>query len=328
MFSNASIKEQPISICSSAEALAHPQTAEAARCTVPTCLAAKIHDYFFAKTLDKVRPGGIIAFVTSKGTMDKESPVVRRYIAQRADLLGAIRLPNNTFKDAAGTEVTSDILFLQKRETLTLQEPDWVHLNTDANGLKMNQYFIDNPDMVMGEMREVSGPYGPETACIAYDGQDLDEMLSEAIQNITGNISEIEFDEITEEEEDKSIPADPEVRNFSYTVVDDAVYYRENSRMFPVDLSVTAANRVKGLIGIRESVRRLIEYQTEDFPEAMITSEQATLNQLYDDFSKKYGIINSRANKSAFSTDNSFFLRKPSKQSSKSSTTSLARMTL
>lgn len=191
-----------------------------------------------------MRPGGIIAFVTSKGTMDKESPVVRRYIAQRADLLGAIRLPNNTFKDAAGTEVTSDILFLQKRETLTLQEPDWVHLNTDANGLKMNQYFIDNPDMVMGEMREVSGPYGPETACIAYDGQDLDEMLSEAIQNITGNISEFEFDEITEEEEDKSIPADPEVRNFSYTVVDDAVYYRENSRMFPVDLSVTAAKTV------------------------------------------------------------------------------------
>ena len=267
-----------------------------------------IHDYFFAKTLDRVRPGGIVAFVTSKGTMDKESPVVRRYIAQRADLLGAIRLPNNTFKDAAGTDVTSDILFFQKRDTLTAEEPEWVHLNTDETGLKMNQYFIDHPDMVMGEMREISGPYGPETACVAYDGQDLGEMLSEAVQNITGSITEYEFDELTEEEEDKSIPADPEVRNFSYTLVEGEVYYRENSRMYPVELSMTAKNRVKGLIAIRDSVRQLIEYQTEDYPDEMITAEQRKLNRLYDEFSAKYGIINSRANKSAFNTDNSFFL--------------------
>lgn len=267
-----------------------------------------IHDYFFAKTLDKVRPGGIVAYVTSKGTMDKESPVVRKYLAQRADLLGAIRLPNNAFKDAAGTDVTSDILFFQKRDTLTVEEPAWVHLNTDANGLKMNQYFIDNPDMVMGEMREISGPFGPETACVAYDGQDLEEMLSDAIQNINGSITEYDFEEVAEEEEDKSIPADPSVRNFSYTLVDGAVYYRENSRMFPVDLSVTATSRVKGLIAIRDSVRKLIEYQTEEYADTMIAAEQKHLNELYDEFSKKYGIINSRANKSAFGTDNSYFL--------------------
>ena len=267
-----------------------------------------IHDYFFAKTLDRVRPGGIVAFVTSKGTMDKESPVVRKYLAQRADLLGAIRLPNNTFKDAAGTDVTSDILFFQKRDTLTAEEPSWVHLNTDENGLTMNQYFVDHPDMVMGEMREISGPFGPETACVAYDGQDLEEMLSEAIQNITGSITEYDFDELTEEEEDKSIPADPDVRNFSYTLVEGEVYYRENSRMYPVELSMTAKNRVKGLIAIRDSVRQLIEYQTEDYPDEMIEAEQRKLNQLYDEFSAKYGIINSRANKSAFNTDNSFFL--------------------
>ena len=267
-----------------------------------------IHDYFFAKTLDRVRPGGIVAFVTSKGTMDKESPAVRKYIAQRADLLGAIRLPNNTFKDAAGTDVTSDILFFQKRDTLTAEEPDWVHLNTDENGLTMNQYFIDNPDMVMGEMREISGPFGPETACIAYDGQDLEDELSEAIQSITGSITEYEFEELQDEEEDNSIPADPSVRNFSYTLVDGKVYYRQNSRMVPVDLSVTAANRVKGLISIRDCVRNLIEYQTEDYPDDPILTEQAKLNRLYDEFVKKYGNINSRANKSAFNTDNSYFL--------------------
>ena len=267
-----------------------------------------IHDYFFARTLDKVRPGGIIAFVTSKGTMDKENPSVRKYIAQRADLLGAIRLPNNTFKDAAGTEVTSDILFLQKRDTLTTEEPAWVHLNTDENGLKINQYFIDNPDMVIGKMREVSGPYGPETACLPIEGQDLGEQLAAAIQNIQGSITEYVLDDPEAEGEDKSIPADPDVRNFSYTVVDGEVYYRENSRMNPVEVSVTAANRIKGLIEIRECVRTLIEYQTEDWPDEDIQAEQKKLNDLYDNFVEKYGRINSRANSIAFRMDDAYFL--------------------
>ena len=267
-----------------------------------------IHDYFFAKTLDKVRPGGIIAFVTSKGTMDKESSVVRKYIAQRADLLGAIRLPNDTFKAAAGTDVTSDILFFQKRDILTVDEPSWVHLNTDANGLRMNQYFVDHPEMILGEMKEISGPFGPETACLPYKDQDLGQLLSEAIQGINGSITEYEAEELADEEEDLSIPADPSVRNFSFTLVDGKVYYRENSRMSPVNASVTAENRIKGLIGIRDCVRRLIEYQTEDYPDTMIAAQQEQLNALYDDFSTKYGIINSRANRAVFSTDNSFFL--------------------
>ena len=267
-----------------------------------------IHDYFFARTLDKVRPGGIIAFVTSKGTMDKEMPTVRKYIAQRADLLGAIRLPNNSFKDAAGTEVTSDILFLQKRDALSSEEPAWVHLNTDENGLKMNQYFIDHPEMVMGEMREVSGPYGPETACLPREGQDLGEQLTAAIQNIQGSITEYMLDDPEAEDEDKSIPADPDVRNFSYTVVDGQVYYRENSRMNPVEVSVTAANRIKGLIGIRDCVRTLIEYQTDDWPAEDIQDQQYKLNILYDAFVAKYGRINSRANSTAFSMDSAYFL--------------------
>ncbi|MBO4869592.1 MAG: N-6 DNA methylase, partial [Clostridia bacterium] len=267
-----------------------------------------IHDYFFAKTLDKVRPGGIVAFITSHGTMDKENPAVRKYIAQRADLLGAIRLPNNTFKDAAGTEVTADILFLQKRDRLVDIEPDWVHLGTDENGITMNQYFIDNPDMVVGEMRMISGQFGLEAACIAYEDQSLAEGMNEAIQNIHGQIAEYEFDDLVDGGEDNSIPADPSVRNFSYTLVDGVIYYRENSRMTPVDVSVTGANRIKGLIAIRDSVRQLIEYQTEDYPDTMIAAEQEKLNQLYDDFTAKYGIINSRANKSVFSADNAFFL--------------------
>jgi len=267
-----------------------------------------IHDYFFARTLDKVRPGGVIAFVTSKGTMDKDTPTVRKYLAQRADLLGAIRLPNNTFKDAAGTDVTSDILFLQKRDALSSEEPDWVHLNTDANGLKMNQYFIDHPEMVMGEMREISGPYGPETACLPMEGRDLGEQLAAAIQNIQGSITEYVMDDPEIEGEDKSIPADPEVRNFSYTIVDGKVYYRENSRMNPVEVSVTAANRIKGLIGIRDCVRTLIEYQTEDWPDQDIQAQQRKLNALYDAFVDKYGRINSRANSSVFSMDSAYFL--------------------
>ena len=267
-----------------------------------------IHDYFFARTLDKVRPGGIVAFVTSKGTMDKENPNVRKYIAQRADLLGAIRLPNNTFKAAAGTEVTSDILFLQKREALASGEPDWVHLNTDENGLKMNQYFIDHPEMVMGEMREVSGPHGPETACLPREGQDLGEQLTAAIQNIQGTITEYVMDDPEAEGEDKSIPADPNVRNFSYTVVDGEIYYRENSRMNPVEVSVTAANRIKGLIEIRDCVRTLIEYQTEDWPAEDIQAEQKKLNALYDAYVEKYGRISSRGNSIAFRMDSAYFL--------------------
>ena len=267
-----------------------------------------IHDYFFARTLDKVRPGGIVAFITSKGTMDKENPAVRKYIAQRADLLGAIRLPNDTFKSAAGTEVTSDIIFLQKRDRMVDMEPAWVYLNTDAYGNKMNQYFIDNPDMILGDMKQVTGPFGPELACLPFENLSLEELLSDAIQNIHAEITEYDLDEVLDGEEDLSIPALPNVRNFSYAVVEGKVYYRENSRMNPVDVSATAESRIKGLIAIRDSVRQLIEYQTEDFPESFIAAEQTKLNNLYDEFSKKYGLINSRANTSAFSADSSYCL--------------------
>ena len=267
-----------------------------------------IHDYFFARTLDKVRPGGIVAFITSKGTMDKENPAVRKYIAQRADLLGAIRLPNDTFKSAAGTEVTSDILFLQKRDRMVDLEPAWVHLNMDEHGNKMNQYFVDNPDMILGEMKEISGPFGPELACLPYEGQSIEDLLSDAIQNIHAEITEYDLDDMLDSEENLSIPALPNVRNFSYAVVEGKIYYRENSRMNPVDVSATAESRIKGLIAIRESVRQLIRYQTEDFPEHFITAEQAKLNSLYDEFSGKYGLINSRANTSAFHADSSYCL--------------------
>ena len=267
-----------------------------------------IHDYFFARTLDKVRPGGIVAFITSKGTMDKENPAVRKYIAQRADLLGAIRLPNDTFKSAAGTEVTSDIIFLQKRDRMVDLEPAWVHLNIDEHGNKMNQYFVDNPDMILGEMKEISGPFGPELACLPYEGQSIEDLLSDAIQNIHAEITEYDLDDMLDGEENLSIPALPNVRNFSYAVVEGKIYYRENSRMNPVDVSATAESRIKGLIAIRESVHQLIRYQAEDFPEHFITTEQAKLNSLYDEFSGKYGLINSRANTSAFHADSSYCL--------------------
>ena len=267
-----------------------------------------IHDYFFARTLDKVRPGGVIAFITSKGTLDKENPNVRKYIAQRADLLGAIRLPNDTFKAAAGTEVTSDIIFLQKRDRLVDIEPDWVHLATDANGIRMNAYFVDNPEMVLGDMQMVSGPHGMESACIAYENAELGDLLRDAIQNIHAEITEFEIDDLEAEDEDLSIPADPDVRNFSFTVVDGKIYYRENSRMNPVDVSATAESRIKGMIAIRDCVRTLIEYQTEDYPDADIKAEQEKLNRLYDDFSKKYGLISARANNSAFNSDSSYCL--------------------
>ena len=267
-----------------------------------------IHDYFFACTLDKVRPGGVVAFITSKGTMDKENPAVRKYIAQRADLLGAIRLPNDTFKDAAGTEVTSDIIFLQKRDRLIDIEPEWVHLDTDENGIRMNSYFVSNPEMVLGDMQMISGAHGPESACVAYEDAELADLLRDAIQNIHAEITEYELDDLEAEDEDLSIPADPSVRNFSYTVVDGKLYFRENSRMNPVEVSMTAENRIKGMIAIRDCVRTLIEYQTEDYSDAEIKAEQDKLNELYDDFSKKYGLINARANNSAFSSDSSYCL--------------------
>jgi len=267
-----------------------------------------IHDYFFAKTLDKVRPGGIVAFITSKGTLDKENPSVRKYIAQRADLLGAIRLPNNTFKDNAGTKVTSDIIFLQKRDSITDLEPDWVYLDIDENGIKMNKYFVDNPDMVCGNMKMESTRYGMDSTCEAREDISLEEQLNNAISNIHAEIKEYEIDDIGEDEEDLSIPADYNVKNFSYTVVDNKVYYRENSRMYPQELPLTTENRIRGLIEIRECVRNLLELQTEDFPDEDIKQEQVKLNKLYDSFTKKYGLINSRANTSAFSNDNSFYL--------------------
>ena len=266
-----------------------------------------IHDYFFAKSLDKLRPGGVMAFVTSKGTMDKETLAVRKYIAQRAELLGAIRLPNNTFKGNAGTEVVSDILILQKRDRLIDIEPDWVHLDTDENGIKMNSYFVQHPEMILGEMKMVSGRFGMEATCVPYENADLAAQLDDAVANIHGEITEYETEEELEEE-DNSIPADPTVRNFSYMVVDDKIYYRENSRMTPVEVSATAENRIKGMIAIRNSVRTLIELQTEDYPDSEIKAEQERLNRLYDTFSGKYGLINSRANTSAFSQDSSFSL--------------------
>ena len=264
-----------------------------------------IHDYFFAKSLDKLRPGGVMALVTSKGTMDKENSSVRKYIAQRAELLGAIRLPNNTFKGNAGTEVVSDILFLQKRDRLIDIEPDWVYLDTDENGIKMNSYFVQHPEMILGEMKMVSGRFGPEATCEAFENADLGELLNEAVINIHGEISEYEVaDEL--DEEDNSIPANPEVRNFSYTILDDKIYFRENSRMSPAIVSATAENRIKGMVAIRDSVRTLIEIQKEDYPDEEIKQAQEKLNNLYDAFTKKYGLINSRANSSAFSNDSSF----------------------
>ena len=266
-----------------------------------------IHDYFFAKSLDKLRPGGVMALVTSKGTMDKTNSSVRKYIAQRAELLGAIRLPNVTFKGNAGTEVVSDILFLQKRDRLIDIVPDWVQLGTNENGITMNSYFVEHPEMILGEMKTVSGRFGEEVTCVPFENADLSELLSEAVANIHGEISDYEVEDELEEE-DNSIPADPNVRNFSYTIVDDKIYFRENSRMSPVEVSATAENRIKGMVAIRDCVRNLIELQTEDYPDEEIKAEQSKLNSLYDGYTKKYGLINSRANVSAFGDDSSFAL--------------------
>ena len=266
-----------------------------------------IHEYFVAKALDQVRPGGVIAVVTSSYTMDKRTASARKYIAQRSELLGAIRLPNNAFKAAAGTEVVSDILFLQKRERMVDIEPEWVHLATNEDGIQMNSYFIDHPDMVLGEMKMVSGPFGPTPTCEPYPEQPLEVLLAEAVQNIHGEIAAYDREEELEGE-DHSIEADPAVRNFSYTLVDRQIYYRENSRMNPVEVSKTAESRIRGMIELRDCVRTLLEYQTEDYPDEEIKAQQAKLNALYDAFTRKYGLINSRGNAIAFDQDSSYFL--------------------
>ena len=266
-----------------------------------------IHEYFIAKALDQVRPGGVIAVVTSSFTMDKQTASARKYIAQRAELLGAIRLPNNAFKAAAGTEVVSDILFLQKRDRMVDIEPEWVHLAESKDGIQMNRYFIDHPDMVLGEMKMVSGPFGPTPTCVPYPDQSLEELLAEAIQNIHGEVTAYDREEELEGE-DRSIEADPAVRNFSYTLVDGQIYYRENSRMNPVEVSKTTESRIKGMIELRDCVRTLLEYQTEDYSEEEIKGQQAKLNTLYGAFTRKYGLINSRGNAIAFDQDSAYFL--------------------
>lgn len=267
-----------------------------------------IHDYFFAKSLDKLRPGGIMCLVTSQGTMDKENTAVRKYIAQRADLLGAVRLPNNTFKGNAGTEVTSDILILQKRDRMVDVEPEWVQLDTDENGIRMNKYFVDNPDMVLGEMVMKSGRFGEESTCKPSETESLETLLDKAVSNIKGEITDYYIDDVIGEDEEEYIPADPDVRNFSFTVVDGKVYYRENSLMRAVNTNMTAENRIKGMIAIRDCLRTLIEMQTKDFSDFEIQKEQEKLNSLYDNFTKKYGLINSRGNNSAFCDDSAYYL--------------------
>ena len=268
-----------------------------------------IHDYFLAKTIDQLRPGGVAALITTKGTMDKASPEVRKYLAERADLLGAIRLPNTAFKANAGTEVSVDILFFQKRESLTKEMPEWINLDSDVNGITVNQYFVQHPEMILGEMKEVSGPYGMETTCAPMEGADLELQLQEAVKQIKGSMVpavdvETELDEMPE-----SIPADPNVRNYSYTVVDDQVYYRVNSLMNQVKMPAATAERVKGMVAIRDTVRELIAMQMEEFvTDEEIQKQQEKLNQVYDTYTAKYGVIGSNANKRAFSDDSSYCL--------------------
>lgn len=266
-----------------------------------------LHDYFFAKTLDKVRPNGIIAFITSKGTMDKKDESTRKYISQRAELIGAIRLPNDTFQKNAGTTVTTDIIFLKKRDKVTDIDEEWIHLGTNENGIEMNNYFITHPEMILGNMEMISGRFGQESACIPYSDRTLEIQLNEAIENLNAEINDFQIDELLEDEE-KTIPADPSVRNFSYTIVDNQIYYRENSLMYYQELPLTAISRIKGMIEIRDCVRNLIELQLEDYPNEDIKREQAKLNSLYDKFTKSYGLINSRANEKAFSEDDSYYL--------------------
>ena len=265
-----------------------------------------IHDYFFGKTLDKIRPNGAIAFISSKGTLDKESEDVRRYISQRAELIGAIRLPNDTFKKNAGTEVTTDIIFLKKRDKVTDIEDEWVHLDTTEDGIRMNKYFIEHPEMILGNMEEITTQYGKDYACKPYENANLEDLLNIAIQNLSAEIEDYQIDIIDEEE--KSIPADPSVRNFSYTIVAEQVYYRENSQMYLQNLPITSINRIKGMIAIRDCVRNLIELQIDDSSDEDIKIEQANLNRLYDRFIKEYGLINSKANERVFSEDSSYYL--------------------
>lgn len=267
-----------------------------------------IHDFFFAKALDQVRPGGVIAFITSKGTLDKQNPPVRRYIAARADFLGAIRLPDTTFKASAGTEAVADIIFLQKRDRMVECDPDWCHLGKDENGIEMNQYFVEHPDMVLGSMVTESGPFGPQTTCKPFADMELSELLSEAVSNIHAEVSEIEQDELTGEESDGILPADPSVRNFSFALVNGKVYYRENSIMKPVETSMTGENRIKGMIAIRDTVRELIDAQLENYPDSAVHALQQKLNEQYDRFTAKYGLLGSRGNASAFDEDNAYFL--------------------
>ena len=267
-----------------------------------------IHDYFFAKTLDKVRPGGVVAFATSKGTMDKKSPEVRKYLAQRAELLGAVRLPNTAFKENAGTEVTSDILFLKKRDRVMDLEPDWVHLSEDENGIAMNSYFAEHPEMIVGKMEMVSGPYGMESTCMLDTTRPFAQQLQEAVSYIDGEIEAVELDELADELADATIPADPDVKNYSYTLVDDRVYYRENSIMKPVDMLASMQERIKGMVGIRNCTQELINLQLEEYQDTVIKEKQAELKSLYDAFSKKHGLINSQTNKRAFNQDSSYCL--------------------
>ena len=265
-----------------------------------------IHDYFFAKSLDKLRAGGVMCLITSKGTMDKENPSVRKYIAAMAELLGAIRLPDNTFKGNAGTEVTADVIILQKRDRIVDIESDWIYFDTDENGIKMNSYFVAHPEMIIGEMVEQTGRFGIETACKAYEDADLETLLDKAVNNIKGEI--VDYDISDEADIENYIPADPTVRNFSYTLVDGKIYFRGNSRMTPIDVSATAENRIRGMIALRDTVRSLITMQEQDYSEEEIKSEQLRLNNLYDKFIKDYGLISSRGNKSAFSQDSSYSL--------------------
>ena len=267
-----------------------------------------IHDYFLAKSLDKVRPGGIVAVVTSKGTMDKKSPAVRKYLAQRAELLGAVRLPNTAFKANAGTEVTSDILFFKKRDRVVDLEPDWVHLGENEDGIAMNQYFIEHPEMVAGKMELVSGPYGMEATCSPIEGKSLEEQLKEAMSHIQGEIENSGLDELEDDIEKATILADPSVKNFSYAVVDGEVYYRENSVMKPVEMTGTMQERIKGMVSLRDTVNDLIAYQLEEYGDTVIREKQAELSALYDEFTKKFGLINSQTNKRAFNQDSSYCL--------------------
>ena len=266
----------------------------------------QIHDYFFAKTLDKVRPNGIIAFITSKGTLDKENENIRKYISQRAELVGAIRLPDNAFKNA-GTQVTTDIIFLKKRDKITDIEDDWVQLDSNENGIRMNKYFVAHPEMILGEMKNVTTQYGVDSACKAFEDKKLEDLLNNAIEYINAEIEDYQID-LDLDEKEQSIPATPEVRNFSYTIVDNKIYYRENSQMYLQELPLTTANRIRGMIEIRDCVRNLIDLQMEDYPDENIKREQVKLNRLYDNFSKKYGLINSKGNELAFREDSSYYL--------------------